>query len=156
MSDKNTMRVAMRTGILQFRILLLASFLDVFCFQYSMVDKLNRESWRKVWKEWEKISNNHRPSTPASMDFLIFRLGKLACRPNKRLCPPEKKINDKKLESLIPQDRLIFGNENYCIFSSVCQIERKILNAPNSVSIEGRTGWKSGKTSKGGGGGISA
>jgi hypothetical protein len=156
MSDKNTMRVALRTGILQFRIPLLASFLDVFCYQYSMVDRLNREAWRKVWEEWGRISNNHRPPTPASIDYLIFRLGKIACRPNKRFCPPEKDIGEKKLESLIPQDRLIFGVAGYCIFSEVCQLERKILNAPNSISIEGRTGWKSGKTTEGGGGGISS
>jgi len=156
MSDKNTMRVALRTGILQFRIPPLASFLDIFCFQYSMVDRLNREAWRKVWKEWAKISNNHRPPTPASMDYLIFRLGKIACRPNKRICPPEKNIAEKKLESLIPQDRLIFKDTRYCIFSKICQLDRKILNAPNSISIEGRTGWKSGKTNEGGGGGISS
>jgi len=156
MSDKNTMRVALRTGILQFRIPLLASFLDVFCYQYSLVDSLNRGSWRKVWQEWGKISDNHRPPTPASMDYLIFRLGKIACRPNKRFCPPEKEVAEKKLESLILQDRLIFRGDRYCIFSEVCQLERKILNAPNSISIEGRTGWKSGKTSEGGGGGISS
>jgi hypothetical protein len=156
MSDKNTMRVALRTGILQFRIPLLASFLDVFCFQYSMVDRLNREAWRKVWEDWSKISNNHRPPTPASMDYLIFRLGKIACRPNKRICPPEKRIDEKKLESLIPQDRLIFKDNGYCIFSDICKLERKMLNAPNSISIEGRTGWKSGKSNEGGGGGISS
>ena len=156
MSDKNTMRVALRTGILQFRIPLLASFLDVFCYQYSLTDKLNREAWRKVWEEWGKISLSHRPPTPASMDYLIFRLGKISCRPNKRFCPPEKEIAEKKLESLIPQDRLIFRADKYCIFSEVCKLERKILNAPNSISIEGRTGWKSGKTNEGGGGGISS
>lgn len=156
MSDKNTMRVALRTGILQFRIPLLASFMDVFCYQYSMVDKLNREAWRKVWEEWDKIPDSHRPPTPASMDFLIFRLGKLACRPGKRLCPPEGRISEKKLESLIPQDKLIFRSDGYCIFSEVCRLERKALNAPNSISIEGRTGWKSGKTGEGGGGGISS
>jgi len=156
MSDKNTMRVALRTGILQLRIPLLASFLDVFCSQYSMVDRLNREVWRKVWEEWGRISNNHRPPTPASIDYLIFRLGKIACRPNKRFCPPEEDIGKKKLESLIPQDRLIFRADRYCIFSEVCHLERKILNAPNSISIEGRTGWKSGKTNEGGGGGISS
>ncbi|GFP39720.1 hypothetical protein HKBW3S47_01418, partial [Candidatus Hakubella thermalkaliphila] len=156
MSDKNTMRVALRTGILQFRIPLLASFLDVFCYQYSMVDRLNREAWRKVWEEWGKIYNNHRPPTPASMDYLIFRLGKIACRPNKRFCLPEKEVAEKKLESLIPQDRLIFRADKYCIFSDVCELERKILNAPNSISIEGRTGWKSGKSNEGGGGGISS
>jgi len=156
MSDKNTMRVALRTGILQFRIPLLASFLDVFCYQYSMADGLNREAWREVWREWGRISNNHRPPTPASIDYLIFRLGKTACRPNKRFCSPEKDISEKKLESLIPQDRLIFRSDGYCIFREVCQLERKMLNAPNSISIEGRTGWKSGKTNEGGGGGISS
>ncbi|HHT9131467.1 MAG TPA: hypothetical protein ACFYED_03170 [Candidatus Tripitaka californicus] len=91
MSDKNTMRVALRTGILQFRIPLLASYLDVYCFQYTLVDRLNRESWRRVWEEWGKVSNNHRPPTPASIDYLIFRLGKIACRPSKRICSQEKK-----------------------------------------------------------------
>ena len=156
MSDKNTMRVALRTGILQFRISLLASFLDVFCYQYSMVDKLNREAWRKVWEEWDEIPDNHRPPPPASIDYLIFRLGRISCRPNKRFCPPEKEVPEKKLESLIPQDRLIFRADRYCIFSEVCQLERKILNAPNSISIEGRTGWKSGKVNEGWGGGISS
>jgi hypothetical protein len=156
MSDKNTMRVALRTGILQFRIPLLASFLDVFCYQYSLVDRLNRESWRRVWEKWGEIPRNHRPPTPASMDYLIFRLGKIACRPSKRICPPEKEIAEKRLESLVPQDRLIFRGDRYCTFTKVCQLERKMLNAPNSISIEGRTGWKSGKTNEGGGGGISS
>lgn len=156
MSDKNTMRVALRTGIIQFRIPLLASFLDVFCYQYSMVDKLNRESWREVWEKWGEVPKNHRPPTPASMDYLIFRLGKIACRPSKRICPPEKEIAGKRLESLVPQDRLIFGDDGYCIFTQVCQLERRMLNAPSSISIEGRTGWKSGKTNEGGGRGISS
>jgi hypothetical protein len=75
-----------------------------------------------------------------------------------RFIPPtvKKDVGEKKLESLIPQDRLIFRVNRYCIFSDVCQLERKILNAPNSISIEGRTGWKSGKTNEGGGGGISS
>lgn len=150
------MRVSLRTGILQFRIPLIASFLDVFCHQYSMVDRLNREAWREVWKEWGKIFSNHRPPAPASMDYLIFRLGKLACRPKKRYCPPENKIQEKRYESFITQDKLVFNSEKYCIFSKLCLLERKILNAPNSISIEGRTGWKSGKTNEGGGGGISS
>lgn len=103
-----------------------------------------------------KPNIHFNPPTPASMDYLIFRLGKIACRPNKRLCLPEREINEKKLESLIPQDKLIFRPDGYCIFSEVCRLERKILNAPNSISIEGRTGWKSGKTNEGGGGGISS
>lgn len=156
MSDKNTMRVALRTGIVQFRIPLLASFLDVYCHQYSLVDRMNREAWRRVWEEWALIPNSHRPPTPASIDYLIFRLGKIACRPNKRMCSPEAPIALKRFGSLIPQDRLIFREDRYCILSAVCQAERKALNAPNSISIEGRTGWKSGATNQGGGGGISS
>jgi len=156
MSDKNTMRIALRTGILQFRIPLLASFLDVFCYQYSLVDNVNREAWRTVWREWDEIPDGHRPPTPASMDYLIFRLGKIACRPNKRFCPPEKGVAEKRFESLIQQDRLIFRADRYCILTDVCRPERKRLNPPNSISIEGRTGWKSGKTNEGGGGGISS
>jgi len=112
--------------------------------------------FHKYWEEWGKISDNQRPPTPASMDYLIFRLGKIACRPSKRFCPPGKEVSKKKLESLIPQDRLIFKFDRYCIFSDVCRPERKILNAPKSISIEGRTGWKSGKSNEGGGGGISS
>jgi hypothetical protein len=121
-----------------------------------MLDRVSRDGWRVLWKEWDKIPNNRRPPTPASMDYLIFRLGKIACRPNRRFCPPEEGIGPKKLESLMPQDRLIFRGDRYCIFADVCQLERKMLNAPHSISIEGRTGWKSGKTNEGGGGGISS
>jgi len=156
MSDKNTLRIAIRTGILQFRIPLLASYLDVYCYQYSLADKFNRLAWRKVWEEWGEINDNNRPPAPASIDYLIYRLGKIACRPSKRNCPPEGKVSEKKLESLIPQDKLVFRNDRYCIFADVCRLERKILNAPNSISIEGRTGWKSGKSNEGGGGGISS
>jgi len=156
MSDKNTMRVALRTGILQMRIPLLASYLDVFCHQYALVDRFNRQAWRQVWTEWADLPRNHRPPTPASMDYLIFRLGKLACRPSKRICPPAKPISHRKLESFLPQDRLVFNSDRQCIFNTVCRPERKCLNAPNSISIEGRTGWKKGKTNEGGGGGISS
>lgn len=156
MSDKNTMRVALRTGILQFSIPLLASFLDVYCYQYSLVDRLNRLAWRRVWENWGTISHNHRPPTPASIDYFVYTLGKKACRRNRRYCLPEKPIAAKRLESLKAQDRLLFDSNRFCILSSVCSKERKILNPPSSISIEGRTGWKSGKTNEGGGGGISS
>ena len=156
MSDKNTMRVALRTGILQFRIPLLASYLDVHCYQYELVDKLCRQAWRKVWEEWGTIPNNHRPPTPASMDYLIYRLGKISCKSSQRICFPNGPIDKKKLESLIPQDRLIFGSDGYCIFNSICDLRRKILNPPNSISIKGKTGWERGITNEGGGGGISS
>lgn len=156
MSDKNTMRVALRTGILQFRIPLLASYLDVYCYQYDLVDKWNVRAWREVWKVWDSIPESHRPPTPASMDYFIYRMGKLACwkSPRRRRCPPSKPVSQKWLESKIPQDRLIFNKDGYCVFENVCKNERKILNHPMSISRERSTGWKSGKTNEGGGGGI--
>ncbi len=156
MSDKNTMRIALRTGILQFRIPLLASYMDVYCYQYGLVDRWNVRAWREVWLEWDSIKNNHRPPTPASMDYLIYRMGKLACRKSERLrrCPPSKAVTSKWLESQIMQDKLIFNERNFCIFEKVCRSERKILKHPMSISIYGQTGWRSGVTNEGGGGGI--
>jgi len=156
MSDKNTMRIALRTGILKFRIPLLASYLDVYCYQYGLVDEWNVKAWREVWNSWNEIPENHRPLTPASMDYLIYRMGKLACKPSARLrkCPPSNPAKDKWIESKDPQDRLLFNERNFCIFEEVCKDERKILKHPMSISIFGQTGWKSGKADEGGGGGI--
>jgi hypothetical protein len=156
MSDKNTMRVGLRTGILQFRIPLLASYLDIYGYQYELTDRMNRAAWRRVWHMWNELPHNHRPPTPASIDYFIFRLGKLACKRNKRACPPEQALARKKFDSLIQQDKLLFTAERYCVFEALCTPERKMLNPPNSISIEGRTGWKSGKINEGGGGGISS
>lgn len=156
MSDKNTMRIALRTGILQFRIPLLASYLDVYCYQYSLVDRWNVRAWRQVWKVWDTLPNNHRPPTPASIDYFIYRMGKLACKPSARLrkCPPSKPARRKWLESQVTQDQLLFDSNFNCIFTGICQPERKILNHPMSISIKGQTGWESGKANEGGGGGI--
>lgn len=156
MSDKNTIRIALRTGILSFRIPLLASYLDVYCYQYSLAEKWNREAWRKVWKLWATIKNNHRPPSPASFDYLIYRMGKKACwrAPSHRRCFPNKPANPKWIQLLNKQDRLIFDKNNYCIFNKICSLQNKTLNHPMSISIYGETGWQSGTTNEGGGGGI--
>jgi hypothetical protein len=156
MSDKNTMRIALRTGILQFRIPLLASYLDVYCYQYALVDKWNVRAWRKVWQVWDNLPDNHRPPTPASIDYFIYRMGKLACwkAASRRRCPPSRPVTERWLRSKITQDQLIFNQNFYCIFENICKNERKILNHPMSISIMGQTGWESGKTNEGGGGGI--
>jgi len=156
MSDANTMRIALRTGILRMRIPLLASYLDVYCYQYGLIDAKNSESWREVWHQWSNIRGHHRPPTPASMDYLIFRMGKLSCRKSTRKCPPEVPASKKKIESLLRQDQLLYDNEGYCIFRNICPMERKPLQPPKSISILGQTGWKSGVTNEGGGGGISS
>jgi hypothetical protein len=156
MSDANTMRIALRTGILRFRIPLLASYLDVYCYQYGLVDRKNTEAWRQVWIEWNTIPGNHRPPTPASADYLIYRMGKLSCKKSSRKCPPEAPAQRKKIEILLPQDQLLYDNQGFCIFKDICPLERKPLQPPKSISILGQTGWQSGLTNEGGGGGISS
>lgn len=129
-SDANTMRVALRSGLVDTSIPLLASYMDVYCFQYGLVDNVTQEGWRTVWMEWRKIPNNHCPPSPASMDYLIYKsIGKACCKPNQRKC-------------------------NLCILDSVCPEQKRILKTPKSISIYGMTGWESGKTDAGGGGGI--
>jgi hypothetical protein len=142
MSDKNTMRIALRTGILEFRIPLLASYLDVYCYQYGLVDEWNTEAWRRVWINWEKIKNNHRPPTPASFDYFIFKMGKLACwkAPQRRKCEPNKHATKKWLETKPVQDRLIFGDDNYCLFNKICNPDRKNIKSSN-VNFTTWTNW---------------
>ncbi|RLI72428.1 hypothetical protein DRO91_04530 [Candidatus Heimdallarchaeota archaeon] len=156
MSDKNTMRVALRTGILKTRIPLLASYLDVYCYQYSLIDEWNALAWRRVWELWDQIDDNHRPVTPASIDYLIYRIGKLACwkASSRRRCIPNKPVTEKWLQAKARQDQLIFNVERYCVFNDICSGSNRILNHPMSISIFGQTGWKSGKSNEGGGGGI--
>jgi len=81
MSDKNTMRVALRTGILRTKILLVSSFLDIFCYQYSLIDEYNALSWRKVWNVWKNKYPEECIESPCLMDYLIYRIiGKEFCK----------------------------------------------------------------------------
>jgi hypothetical protein len=128
-SDSNTMRIALRSAIIRTRIPLLASYLDVYCYQYSAVDTKAANAWRRVWELWAEIPHNHRPPTPASMDFLLyFSVGKQICRPTPKC--------------------------SLCLFNPACPEETRHLNPPRSISQKGATGWDSGKTNRGGGGGI--
>lgn len=128
-SDANTMRIALRTGILRTSIPLLVSYLDVYCYQYSAVDSEAARAWRRVWELWAEIPHNHRPPTPASMDFLLYySVGKQICRPTPKC--------------------------GICLFNAVCPQDIRYLNPPKSISQKGATGWDSGITNTGGGGGI--
>lgn len=129
-SDSNTMKVALRTGLLEISIPLLASYLDVYCYQYGLIDKMTQSSWRRVWEIWKQIPNNSCPASPASMDYLIYKsIGKKRCLLNARKC-------DK------------------CILDDICPAEKRKLKPPKSISIKGMTGWDRGSTDEGGGGGI--
>ncbi len=128
-SDTNTMRIALRTGILRTKIPLLASYLDVYCYQYTAIDTESAKSWKTVWQLWKQAPHNHCPPTPASMDFLLYKsIGKKICRPTPKC--------------------------NNCLFINVCPKDTRHLNPPKSISQKGLTSWDSGVTNSGGGGGI--
>jgi hypothetical protein len=112
-------------------------------------------AWRKVWDEWGKLPNNHRPPTPASIDYFIYQMGKTVCNKTARKCYPMKKVDKKWLIRHKIMDRLMI-NDGYCIFNNICQLERKILHPPKSISQKQRTGWDTGITDEGGGLGISS
>lgn len=128
-SDANTMRIALRTGIVRTAFPLLASYLDVYCYQYGAIDTECAKAWRRTWELWAEIDENHRPATPASMDYLLYQsIGKKVCRPT--------------------------PNCSICLFNKVCPENTRNLNPPKSISQKGMTGWDSGATNEGGGGGI--
>jgi hypothetical protein len=78
-SDRNTMKLALRTRILQTDIPLLSSFLDIFGYQYGYIDAMSAAAWRAVWEEWKIIEPQTAPSAPCMMDFLLYRIGREYC-----------------------------------------------------------------------------
>ena len=119
-SDANTIKVAMKTGILKSRIPLLSSFMDIFCYQYGHVDLFNAKAWRRVWEIWCKKYPNECINSPCQMDYLIYNLiGRKICKENltgyickecgttfyyynsrKRICPECKASSLRKHSSL--------------------------------------------------------
>jgi len=80
-SDINTIKVALRTGILKTDILLLSSFLDIFCYQYGLMDYYTAKAWRKVWEIWHEKYPKETVESPSQIDYLIYRLiGKEFCK----------------------------------------------------------------------------
>lgn len=78
-SDRNTMKLALRTGILKTNIPLLSSFLDIFGYQYEYIDDMSAKAWRVVWDEWKTIDPNTARESPCMMDFLLYRIGREYC-----------------------------------------------------------------------------
>lgn len=73
-SDRNTMKVAFRTGILQTEIPLVSSFLDIFSYQYSLIDVWSAKAWREVWNIWNKKYPNECIEGPSLIDYLVYRI----------------------------------------------------------------------------------
>lgn len=129
-SDANTMRVALRTGILRTAIPLLASYLDIYSYQYELIARYCQLAWRTVWEEWGSLDASARPLAPVELDYVLYySIGKQYCTPTAKC-------------------------GKGCLFAHVCPQDLRLLNPPKSISIQGQTGWKSGRTNGGGGGGI--
>lgn len=79
-SDINTMKLALRTRILVPAVPLLSSFLDVFCYQYSYIDKMSAQAWRMVWNQWGETHPATATASPCQMDFLLYRIGREYCK----------------------------------------------------------------------------
>lgn len=78
-SDRNTMKLALRTGILKTNIQLFSSFLDIFGYQYEYIDDMSAKAWRAVWEEWQAIDPTTARDSPCMMDFLLYRIGREYC-----------------------------------------------------------------------------
>ncbi|MCX8027088.1 MAG: hypothetical protein N3A62_04440 [Thermodesulfovibrionales bacterium] len=81
-SDINTIKVALRTGLLKTDILLVSSFLDIFCYQYTLIDDKNAQAWRRVWEKWnEGFPPSECIESPCLLDYFVYRvIGKDFCR----------------------------------------------------------------------------
>lgn len=80
-SDVNTIKVALRTGIIKSAIPLVSSFIDIFCYQYGYVDELNARAWRKVWETWCTEYPNEAIPSPCLLDYFVYHvIGKQFCK----------------------------------------------------------------------------
>lgn len=241
-SDINTTKVALRSGILKTELTpLLSSFLDIFCYQYSVIDEWTARAWRRVWEFWKSEFSDTAPFGPVFMDHFLYNIiGRDFCKENlyeyigepckhsfywhsgsskycieccevyrnssvsyqevggkiiakcakhpdhsyevenrrKKRCQicEETQLNRAKVvdrylpcthecgylriaqsQYVHPDDAPLSGIQN-CPFVPVCSPKSddfRRLNPPKSISILGRTGWESARTTTlGGGGGL--
>lgn len=80
-SDVNTIKVALRTGIISTAIPLVSSFLDIFCYQYQYIDEMNAKAWRRVWEIWRESFPDECIESPCLMDYFVYQvIGKQFCK----------------------------------------------------------------------------
>lgn len=80
-SDVNTIKVALRTGIIRTEIPLVSSFLDIFCHQYSYIETMNASAWRRVWEIWNKKYPAECIESPCLIDYFVYNvIGKQFCK----------------------------------------------------------------------------
>jgi hypothetical protein len=80
-SDINTVKVALRTGIFKTAVPLVSSFIDIFCYQYSLIDNTSALAWRRVWEIWKIKYPSECIESPCLIDYLVYRVvGKEFCK----------------------------------------------------------------------------
>lgn len=80
-SDVNTIKVALRTGIIKTEIPLVSSFLDIFCYQYGYIDDMNAKAWRRVWEIWNQKYPGDQMSSPCLLDYFVYNVvGRQFCK----------------------------------------------------------------------------
>ena len=80
-SDVNTIKVALRTGILKTAIPLVSSFLDIFCNQYGYIDKMTADAWRRVWEIFVKKYPDTTILSPCLFDYFVYNVvGRQFCK----------------------------------------------------------------------------
>ena len=80
-SDVNTIKVALRTGIIKTEIPLVSSFLDIFCYQYGHIETMNANAWRRVWEIWNEKYNSECIESPCLIDYFVYNvIGKQFCK----------------------------------------------------------------------------
>lgn len=84
-SDINTIKIALKSGILNCAIPLVSSFIDIFSYQYALIDTMSAKAWRRVWEIWSKKYPNEHISSPCLLDYFVYNvLGKQFCK--EKLC----------------------------------------------------------------------
>lgn len=82
-SDVNTIKVALRTGIIKTEIPLVSSFLDIFCYQYGYIEQMNALAWRRVWEIWKEKYPSDCIESPCLIDYFVYNvIGKQFCKEN--------------------------------------------------------------------------
>lgn len=80
-SDVNTIKVALRTGILKTSIPLVSSFIDYFGNQYGYIDDMSSKAWKKVWEIWKKEYPGECIQSPCLLDYVIYEIiGRNVCK----------------------------------------------------------------------------
>ncbi len=103
-SDINTVKVALRSGILKTDIVLLSSFLDIFCYQYSLIDEKNALAWRKVWEIWKNKYPDESIDSPCLIDYFVYRIiGKEFCKES--LCTFKCETNEHTFKWHSPKNK---------------------------------------------------